>query len=190
MIPVAGSAYTFAYATLGELIAWMIGWDLILEYAVSNMAVAVASPLTSTIFSTACSVFTCPWHGAGRPLSPGDYTGAIFNLPAFVVLMVLTVLLVRGVRESSRTNNVMVLIKVAAILIFVFGAARAIDPANYHPFLPNGFQGLLTDRRSSFLPTSASTRFQRPPRSAAILSETFRSALSARWLPALCSTFR
>ena len=144
MIPVAGSAYTFAYATLGELIAWMIGWDLILEYAVSNMAVAVGfsayfNDLLDSLFG-----FHLPAAWSRPPIESGDYTGAIFNLPAFVVLMVLTVLLVRGVQESSRMNNVMVLIKVAAILIFVFGAARAIDPANYHPFLPNGFQGLLT----------------------------------------------
>ena len=71
-------------------------------------------------------------------------TGAIFNLPAFVLIMVLTWILVRGVRESARANNWMVLIKVAAILLFVFGAARAVNTANWHPFLPNGFSGVLT----------------------------------------------
>ena len=144
MIPIAGSAYTFAYATMGELIAWIIGWDLILEYAVSNMAVAVGfsayfNDLLDSVFG-----LRLPEALSHPPIEGGELTGAIFNLPAFLVLMILTVLLVRGIRESAKTNNAMVLIKVAAILIFVFGAARAVDPANYQPFLPNGFQGLLT----------------------------------------------
>jgi APA family basic amino acid/polyamine antiporter len=144
MIPIAGSAYTFAYATLGEIVAWIIGWDLILEYAVANMAVSVGfsayfNDVMASLFGVAL-----PEALARPPVQGGEYTGAIFNLPAFVILMILTMLLIQGIRESSRTNNVIVLIKVTAILIFVFGASRAIDPANYSPFLPNGFQGLLT----------------------------------------------
>jgi APA family basic amino acid/polyamine antiporter len=144
MIPIAGSAYTFAYATLGEIVAWIIGWDLILEYAVANMAVSVGfSAYLNDVLASLFGV-ALPDALSRPPIVGGEYTGAIFNLPAFVILMILTVLLIRGIRESAETNNVIVLIKVTAILIFVFGASRAIDPANYSPFLPNGFQGLLT----------------------------------------------
>jgi len=144
MIPIAGSAYTYAYATLGELAAWIIGWDLILEYAVSNMAVAAGF---SAYFNDVLdSLFGLRLPEAlSRPtIEAGEYSGAIFNLPAFVILMIMTVVLVWGIRESAEVNNAMVAIKVIAILVFVFGAARAINPANYHPFLPNGYQGLLT----------------------------------------------
>src|SRR5207302_7421064 len=77
-------------------------------------------------------------------IAGGQFTGSWFNLPALIVLMVLSYILVRGVRESAGTNNVMVLIKIAAILIFVFGAARAVRTENWHPFMPNGFSGVLT----------------------------------------------
>jgi APA family basic amino acid/polyamine antiporter len=144
MIPIAGSAYTFAYATLGEIVAWIIGWDLILEYAVANMAVAVGfSAYFNDVLASLFGV-SLPEVVSRPAIEAGEYTGALFNLPAFVVLMILTMLLVQGIRESARANNVIVLIKVTAILIFVFGAARAVDPANYTPFLPNGYQGLLT----------------------------------------------
>jgi APA family basic amino acid/polyamine antiporter len=144
MIPIAGSAYTYAYATLGELVAWIIGWDLILEYAVSNMAVAVGfSAYLNDILEGAFGVHL-PAVLARPPIEGGQFTGAWFNLSALVVLLVLTWILVRGVKESAGANNVMVLIKVAAILIFVIGASRAVNPANWHPFLPNGFSGVLT----------------------------------------------
>ena len=144
MIPVAGSAYTYSYATLGEIFAWIIGWDLILEYAVSNMAVAVGfSAYLNDILESTFGVHL-PRALAGPMIAGGRFTGSWFNLPALVVLLVLTVILVRGVRESARTNNVMVLIKLAAILIFVIGAARAVRTENWHPFMPNGFPGVLT----------------------------------------------
>ncbi|MDE2150099.1 MAG: amino acid permease [Gammaproteobacteria bacterium] len=155
MIPIAGSAYTYTYATLGELVAWVLGWTLILEYAVSNMAVSVG-------FS-AHLVSLLGWFGV-RPslrwISPAylpeglnDLQGTTlyppgwhfgFNLPAFLVVMLLTVVLVRGIRESVRTNNAMVLIKLAAIVIFVGFAAAYVHPANWHPFAPNGWPGMLT----------------------------------------------
>ena len=144
MIPVAGSAYTYSYATLGEIVAWIIGWDLILEYAVSNMAVAVGFSAYFNDVLESMFGFGLPKALAGPMIAGGEFTGSWFNLPAFVVLMVLTVILVRGVRESAGTNNVMVLIKVAAILIFVFGAARAVRPESWRPFMPNGFPGVLT----------------------------------------------
>jgi APA family basic amino acid/polyamine antiporter len=155
MIPIAGSAYTYTYATMGELIAWIIGWDLILEYAVSNMAVSVGF--------AAHLVDLFDWFGfhpslrwvspaylptglqdlAGNDLyGPGWHFG--FNFPAFFVVMILTVVLVRGIRESARTNNIMVLIKIAAILIFVFVGAQFIKPSNWHPFAPNHWGGILT----------------------------------------------
>ncbi len=144
MIPIAGSAYTYAYATLGEIVAWIIGWDLILEYAVSNMAVAVGfsgylNDLLDNVFG-----WHLPAKLAGPPIVGGVFTGAWFNLPALIVLLILTYILVLGVRESAGANNAMVVVKIAAILIFVFGAARAVNTANWHPFMPNGYPGVFT----------------------------------------------
>ena len=155
MIPIAGSAYTYTYATLGELVAWIIGWDLILEYAFSNMSVSVGF--------AAHIVDLMDWFGWHPPLrwiSPAylptglqDLAGNDlyksgwhfgFNIPAFLVVMILTVILVRGIRESARANNIMVLIKMAAILVFVFAGASFIKPHYWHPFMPNGWTGVLT----------------------------------------------
>jgi APA family basic amino acid/polyamine antiporter len=143
MIPIAGSAYTYAYACLGEIFAWIIGWDLILEYAVSNMAVAVGfsgyfNGLLDTLFGIHLpKALSEPTIVAGK-FSPS------FNLPALLILLILTVLLVRGAKESAGANNTMVIIKIIAILIFVFGAAHSIDTRNWHPFMPNGASGVLT----------------------------------------------
>ena len=155
MIPIAGSAYTYTYATMGELVAWIIGWDLILEYAFSNMAVSVGF--------AAHVVDLLDWLGlhpglrwispaylpsglsdlAGHTLyGPGWHLG--FNVPAFLIVMLITVVLVRGIRESARTNNVMVLLKIAAILIFVAAGSAFIHPGNWHPYSPNGWSGVLT----------------------------------------------
>jgi basic amino acid/polyamine antiporter, APA family len=155
MIPIAGSAYTYTYATMGELIAWIIGWDLILEYAFSNMAVSVGF--------AAHVVDLMDWvgvHPSLRWISPAYLPSGLqdlqghdlyksgwhfgFNIPAFLIVMLLTVVLVRGIRESARTNNVMVLLKIAAILIFVGVGAHFIHPGNWHPFYPNGWSGVLT----------------------------------------------
>ena len=154
MIPIAGSAYTYTYATLGELTAWIIGWDLILEYAFSNMSVSVGF--------AAHVVDLMDWFGLplnpkwlspaylplglqdlqGRDIyTPGWHSG--FNIPAFLIVLLLTVVLVRGIRESARTNNIMVLVKIAAILVFCFAGISFIHPGNYHPFSPNGFPGIL-----------------------------------------------
>ncbi len=144
MIPIAGSAYTYAYATLGEIFAWIIGWDLILEYAVSNMAVAVGfSAYFNDILDSLFGV-RLPPELSQPMIAGGQFTGAWFNLPALLILMALTWLLVRGIRESAGANNVMVAVKVIAILIFVFGAARAVNTENWRPFLPNGFSGVMT----------------------------------------------
>ncbi len=144
MIPIAGSAYTYAYAILGEIVAWIIGWDLILEYAVSNMSVAVGfSAYLQDLFENLFG-FHLPNHFAYPPFpAPGGPAGW-FNVPALLITLLVTWVLVRGVRESAETNTVMVMIKIAAIVIFCLGAARAIRPGNWHPFAPHGFSGILT----------------------------------------------
>ncbi len=144
MIPVSGSAYTYAYATLGEIFAWIIGWDLILEYAVANMAVAVGFGAYFNDLLDNAFGFHLPAAFSNPVFIEGKPTGAIFNIPAFLLMMALTWVLVRGARESAGTNNAMVLIKIAAILIFIVGAARSVNSANWHPFMPNGFSGVLT----------------------------------------------
>jgi APA family basic amino acid/polyamine antiporter len=144
MIPIAGSAYTYAYAILGEIFAWIIGWDLILEYAVSNMSVAVG-------FSAYLQDLGDNLFGVHLPAAlaypafpaPGDPSG-IFNIPALLITMLVTWVLVRGVKEGAQTNTIMVGIKILAIVIFCVGAAGAIHPQNWKPFAPNGFSGVLT----------------------------------------------
>src|SRR6202042_3039881 len=162
-IPIAGSAYTYTYATLGELVAWIIGWDLILEYAVSNMAVCVGFAAHVVDFLDWFGVHpSAGWISpAYLPSGFSDFTGKQlyapgwhfgFNVPAFLIVMLLTVVLVRGIRESARTNNIMVLLKIAAILIFIFGAAHFIKPGNWHPYYPNGWAGVLTGGSIIFFP--------------------------------------
>ncbi|MFL6350889.1 MAG: amino acid permease [Bryobacteraceae bacterium] len=144
MIPIAGSAYTYAYTTLGEIFAWIIGWDLILEYAVSNMSVAVGF---SAYFNVMCDYLFgvhLPRYLSEPAIMEGHRTGSLFNIPALLIVMVLSWLLVQGVKESAGANNFIVAVKVVAVLIFVFGAAHAVQASNLHPFLPNGFPGVLT----------------------------------------------
>jgi basic amino acid/polyamine antiporter, APA family len=154
MIPIAGSAYTYTYATLGELIAWIIGWDLILEYAFSNMSVSVGFAAHVVDLLDWLGIRLDPkWLSpAYLPLGLQDLSGKDifaagwhfgFDIPAFIIVLLLTVVLVRGIRESARTNNVMVLIKIAAILVFIFFGISFIHPGNYVPFSPNGFTGVL-----------------------------------------------
>lgn len=154
MIPIAGSAYTYTYATLGELVAWIIGWDLILEYAFSNMSVSVGFAAHLVDLLDWLGIHLDPkWLSpaylplglqdlAGKNIyNPGWHFG--FNIPAFLIVILLTMVLVRGIRESAKTNNIMVLVKIAAILVFVFAGISFIHPGNYHPFSPNGWPGVL-----------------------------------------------
>jgi len=158
MIPQAGSAYAYSYATLGEIVAWIIGWDLILEYAVGNVAVAVAWAGYFTSLLSAFSITLPPWmnHGYRAVLLSSDpavhglmqtapHIGSIpilVNIPAFAIVMWITWLLLRGVKESARANNIMVVIKLLVLTLFVVVGGMHINPANYHPFAPNGWRGI------------------------------------------------
>jgi APA family basic amino acid/polyamine antiporter len=160
MIPVAGSAYTYGYATLGELPAWIIGWDLILEYMVAACLVSIGwSAYLCNLLSNALA----PW-GASLPTaitaSPLDWndslgefvsTGALVNLPAILIIALLTWLLVLGIKESSRVNSIIVIVKLTVIVFFVFLAVWFVKPGNWHPFMPFGFGGVMTAAAIVFL---------------------------------------
>jgi len=158
MIPQAGSAYAYSYATLGELVAWIIGWDLILEYAVGNVAVAISwgdyfntllrgfgvvlpawlttgyrTALLSSEAPVRALIQSAP-HILGIPI--------LINLPAAGIVMLITWLLLRGARESATANNIMVIIKLLALTLFAVVGATHLKAANYHPFAPNGFTGI------------------------------------------------
>jgi APA family basic amino acid/polyamine antiporter len=140
MIPVAGSAYTYAYATMGELIAWIIGWDLVLEYSLSSSTVAVGWSAYAVTLLGELGI-TIPPRLTGAPglhicLPDGSHVIGVFNLPAMLICLALTGLLVIGIRESARVNTTIVIIKVAVLAIFVAVGARYINTANLHPFIP------------------------------------------------------
>jgi len=175
LVPMAGSAYTYGYATLGELFPWIIGWDLILEYAVGAITVAIGwSGYVVSFLKTATTFLNS--HGIGISLNvPPEFSAAagmhliqlpaqgwvmlttqlaqhlqdtgvdpstlpqvtaLFNLPAVLIIGIVTTLLVVGIKESANFNNLIVIIKVAIVLLFIFGAAHAVNPANWHPFIP------------------------------------------------------
>jgi APA family basic amino acid/polyamine antiporter len=173
LIPQAGSAYTYAYATLGEVVAWIIGWDLIIEYAVGNIAVAVS---WSAYFQTLLQGFGLgfpewlatdprPAHQAFQALqadpaitvaSTLDAARAwveapkifglplIFNLPAVLIVAAITWVLVVGIRESARANNLMVSLKLGILGLFIAVGAFWVEPENWRPFMPNGWNGVFT----------------------------------------------
>jgi len=143
MIPIAGSAYTYSYATLGEIFAWIIGWDLILEYVVSNVVVAIGfgAYIKAQLASFGLDL---PDRWSTPVWESGHWTGSYFNFPAFLIVFILTVLLVRGVKESAEANNVMVAIKIGAILIFLIVGGMLVNPTNWKPFAPSGFSGIVT----------------------------------------------
>src|SRR6187455_1122931 len=158
MIPQAGSAYAYSYATLGELVAWIIGWDLMLEYAVGNVAVAISwgdyfnslmrsagvdlPVFLTTGYRTALlssnpdvhNLLNTAPHVLGIPI--------LINVPAFAIVMLITWLLLRGARESARANTIMVVIKLVVLALFIGVGMMSITPANYTPFAPNGFTGI------------------------------------------------
>src|SRR3954453_15877184 len=140
MIPISGSAYTYAYATLGEIFAWMIGWDLILEYAVGSMTVAVGWSGYFQRILAGFDVHLPVWMSA----SPDASAGTLVNLPAIVIVIGIMVLLVVGVRESARFNAAMVTVKLAAVAFFILVGFSYVKPANWSPFMPYGFSGVMT----------------------------------------------
>ena len=139
-VPVAGSAYTYAYATLGEFVAWVIGWDLILEYALGAATVAVGwsgslmTLLHQMGLSFPAALSAAP--GTVVAVAGGDPVTAVFNLPAVLITIAVTALLIFGVSESATANGVVVVIKVAVVLIVIASGALFIDRGNWHPFLP------------------------------------------------------
>jgi basic amino acid/polyamine antiporter, APA family len=136
MIPIAGSAYTYAYATLGEVVAWMIGWDLILEYAVGSMTVAIGWSGYMQRLLGGFGVNLPTWMSTAPPVG-------LINLPATIIVLGIMILLVIGVRESARFNALMVAIKGAAILFFIAAGATFVKPDNWSPFMPYGFSGVM-----------------------------------------------
>jgi len=166
MIPVSGSAYTYSYATLGEIVAWIIGWDLILEYAVGNMAVAKgwSDYFVKLFFSLSHGsikfplwLVTDPTTAATKLAQGGEavqYYSALtvphlfgypiaLDLPALLIVAAVTVLLIYGIRESATTNTTIVLIKVAVVVFVIAFGAFMVHPTNWHPFAPSGFGGIM-----------------------------------------------
>jgi basic amino acid/polyamine antiporter, APA family len=165
MIPVSGSAYTYSYATLGEIIAWVIGWDLILEYAVGNMAVAVGwsgyfVQLCGSLFHLKFPLWlVSDYRTASTLVSTGgealnNYSSTTLpvilghpvalNLPAVLIVAAVTILLIYGIRESARTNTAIVVTKVAVVVFVIAFGAFMVQPTNWHPFLPNGVGGMMS----------------------------------------------
>lgn len=132
-----GSAYGYAYAGFGEIVAWIVGWDLLLEYSIAVSAVSVG---WSGYVRDMLKAIHLPLPQA---LESGPFAGGVFNLPAFLILICLTALLSWGVKSSARINNIMVLIKLAVITLFIIVATTAVRPVNWHPFLPFGWNGVV-----------------------------------------------
>lgn len=165
MIPVSGSAYTYSYATLGEFIAWIIGWDLILEYAVGNMAVAASwsgyfvqlcgslfnlkFPLWAvTDYRTALNIIAKGgdvlqnYSSTKLPVIAGH--AFALNLPAFLIVVAVTILLIYGIRESARANTAIVIVKVCVVVFFIAFGAFLVNPTHWHPYMPYGFAGVMS----------------------------------------------
>lgn len=137
MLPIAGSAYTFSYVSMGEFIAWLVGWNLILEYLVASGAVAIGWS----------SYFVDLLHSAGIAL-PSQFTsspfaGGICNLPAVLIVLIITGLIITGTQHSSTANRAVVAAKISAILLFIVIGSRHINPTNWQPFLPYGIMGIF-----------------------------------------------
>jgi basic amino acid/polyamine antiporter, APA family len=149
MVPVAGSAYTYAYATLGELMAWIIGWDLVLEYAVGASTVAHGwSKYFQALLKQVLGGYELPLMIKTAPFDydpeKGQFllTGAYLDLPALIITALITIILVRGIKESTTFNAVMVIIKLAIVAFVIIVGAFYINPANWTPFAPFGYTGL------------------------------------------------
>jgi len=155
LVPIAGSAYTYSYATLGEFIAWIIGWDLIIEYAMGNVAVAVTWSGYFVELLKGLGVTIPAWMSTDLTTAlktPGFMDAAphlfgvpiVLNIPAAAITLLLTWLLVIGIKESARFNTAMVVVKLVILLFFILVGATYVKPANWHPFAPNGWTGIGT----------------------------------------------
>ncbi|HDX9578643.1 TPA: amino acid permease [Bacillus pseudomycoides] len=145
-VPVSGSVYTYTYATMGEVFAFLIGWDLMLEYLLATSAVANG---WSAYFQSLLNGF-----GIQIPTilasAPGAGKGGIIDLPAVCIILLMTILLSRGVRESARVNNIMVFIKLIVVLLFIFAGVKYVKPENWTPFMPFGFDGVMVGAATVF----------------------------------------
>lgn len=138
MVPIAGSAYSYSYASLGEIWAWIIGWDLILEYSVSVAAVAVGwSGYITNLLADVGIVLP------SSLVNPPGVQNGVINIPAVIIISMITCLLIIGVQQSARVNNVIVAIKVAIVLIFIYLGLSHINPVNYENFMPFGWSGVI-----------------------------------------------
>jgi APA family basic amino acid/polyamine antiporter len=136
MIPVAGSAYTYAYATMGEFIAWIIGWALVLEYALAAATVSIAWSEYLNNLLVSLNIGAVPYQWCHSPLEvSADGVRGIANLPALFILMILTLILIKGTKESAMVNAIIVFVKVAIVLLFIFLGWHFIKPENYEPFM-------------------------------------------------------
>ncbi len=145
MIPVAGSAYTYSYATMGEFIAWIIGWDLVLEYAVGAATVGISWSRYLVKFLEGFDIHL------PHAITLGPWDGGIVNLPAVFIIVLMSALLIKGTRESAMVNGVIVGLKIAVVLVFIFLGWKYINNDNYHPYIPDntgtfgafGFSGII-----------------------------------------------
>ncbi|MDP9674484.1 APA family basic amino acid/polyamine antiporter [Paenibacillus jamilae] len=140
-VPVSGSVYTFTYATMGELLAFIIGWDLILEYMLAASAVSAGWSGYFVSFLKGIGLHI-PVEFTAAPGALKDQT-TYFNLPAFLILMAITFLLYFGIKESKRINNIMVIVKIVVVLLFIIVAVKYVKPDNWTPFMPFGFSGVF-----------------------------------------------
>jgi len=146
LFPISGSAYSYSYAALGELVAWIIGWDLVLEYALASSAVAVGwSGYLANLLARVGIQIPAAFSSA-----PGGAEGAIFNLPAVAILALVTLLLVIGIRESARVNAAIVAIKVAVVFFVILAGVGHVEPANWQPFAPFGWHGIMAGAATVF----------------------------------------
>jgi basic amino acid/polyamine antiporter, APA family len=168
-VPVAGSIYTYSYATMGELVAWMIGWDLLLEYGLATSAVSVG---WSGYFQSLIGGFGIHLPTA-LTAAPGAIPGVqtVMNLPAMLIMLILTAMLSWGARESARINSIMVVIKISVVLLFIFVGVRHVQPVNWQPFMPFGVSGTMSAAALVFFAfigfdavTSAAEEVKRPER--------------------------
>lgn len=145
-VPISGSVYTYTYATLGEIFAFLIGWDLMLEYLLATSAVATG---WSAYFQSLLKGF-----GLELPAvissAPGAGQGGLINLPAVLIILLITALLSKGIRESARVNNIMVFVKLAVIIAFIAAGVGYVKPENWTPFMPFGFEGIVTGAATVF----------------------------------------